>query len=83
MANTELKETIRQTLIRSMDISTETQAIFEYDTPLFGEDGIGLDSVDALELVTLIYDKWKIDVPSEDIPKLTSVNLIADYIEEH
>ena len=35
-----------------------------------------------MELVTLIYDKWGINVPTEDMKKLYSVNAIADYIRK-
>jgi acyl carrier protein len=81
MANTELKEKIKQALITKLELDDDMKAALDYDTQLFGDDGIGLDSMDTLELVTLIYDEWKIDVPSEDMKKLVSVNAIAEYIE--
>lgn len=81
MANNELKEKIRQAIIAKLDLDDEMKAELEYDTQLFGDEGIGLDSMDSLELVTLLYDKWRIDVPSEDMKKLVSVNAIAEYIE--
>ena len=81
MANNELKEKIKQALITKLELDDEMKAELDYDTQLFGDEGIGLDSMDSLELVTLIYDKWRIDVPSEDMKKLVSVNAIAEYIE--
>ena len=81
MANTELKEKIKQALITKLGLDDEMTAALDYDTRLFGDEGIGLDSMDALELVTLIYDEWRIDVPGEDMKKLVSVNAIAEYIE--
>ena len=81
MANNELKEKIRQAIIAKLELDDEMKAELDYDTQLFGDEGIGLDSMDSLELVTLIYDKWRIDVPSEDMKKLVSVNAIAEYIE--
>ena len=81
MANNELKEKIKQALITKLELDDEMKAELDYDTKLFGDEGIGLDSMDSLELVTLIYDEWRIDVPSEDMKKLVSVNAIAEYIE--
>ena len=81
MANNELKEKIKQALITKLELDDEMKAELDYDTQLFGDEGIGLDSMDSLELVTLIYDEWGIDVPNEDMKKLVSVNAIAEYIE--
>jgi acyl carrier protein len=81
MANNELKEKIKQAIITKLKLDDEMKAELDYDTQLFGDEGIGLDSMDSLELVTLIYDEWRIDVPSEDMKKLVSVNAIAEYIE--
>ena len=83
MANNELKEKIRQAIITKLEFDDEMKEELDYDTQLFGDEGIGLDSMDALELVTLIYDEWRIDVPSEDMKKLVSVNAIAEYIEDY
>ena len=81
MANNELKEKIKQTIITKLELDDEMKEELDYDTQLFGDEGIGLDSMDSLELVTLIYDEWRIDVPYEDMKKLVSVNAIAEYIE--
>jgi len=81
LANNELKEKIRQAIVAKLDLDDEMKEELDYDTQLFGDEGIGLDSMDSLELVTLIYDEWRIDVPSEDMKKLVSVNAIAEYIE--
>ncbi len=80
----ELEKTIYEQIIEKMDLDEKAIDGFNYETILFdqgdGQENLGLDSIDALELVTLIYEKWKIDVPSEDMKKLISVNAIADYI---
>ena len=58
-----------------------------YDTLLFdqgdGRDHLGLDSIDSLELVSLLYDSWNLDVPTEDMKKLFSVHAIAEYIRQN
>lgn len=80
----ELEKKIYEQIIKKLDLDEETVDGFDYETILFdqgdGQENLGLDSIDALELVTLIYERWDIDVPSEDMKKLISVNAIADYI---
>ncbi len=80
----ELEKQVYEKIIKRLDFNDESLEGFTYDTIIFdmGDDrpNLGLDSIDALELVTLIYDNWKIDVPAEDMKKLYSVNTIAEYI---
>jgi acyl carrier protein len=54
------------------------------DEPLFGK-GLGLDSIDALELIILLEEKYGIKFgTAEDGPKtFFSVRTIAEYIIEH
>ena len=54
------------------------------DQPLFVE-GLGLDSIDALELIVLLQQQYKIKLSNaEDGPKVfRSVRTIAEYITEH
>ena len=53
------------------------------DAPLFGPEGLGLDSIDALELIVLLEKNYgiKLTDPSKAKNVLTSVRAIADYIE--
>lgn len=59
-----------------------------YDAPIFAsyaddeDDGLGLDSVDALELVVGLKEKFGVKVSDEDMAIFRSVNSIADYIRE-
>lgn len=80
----ELEKQILDTLTERLDLDPESLEGLTPDTPLFkskdGSPSLGLDSVDALELVTAIYDVWGIDVPQADMKKLYSVSAIADYI---
>ena len=54
------------------------------DQPLFVE-GLGLDSIDALELIVLLQQKYKIKISNaEDGPKVfRSVRTMAEYIKTH
>ena len=54
------------------------------DQALFGE-GVGLDSIDALELIVLLQQYYNITIqnPQEGPIIFKSVRTIADYIQEH
>jgi len=54
------------------------------DQPLFG-DGLGLDSIDALELIVLLQQQYNIRLadPQEGPKIFKSVNTIAEYIRTH
>lgn len=54
------------------------------EQPLF-MDGLGLDSIDALELIVLLQQKYnvKIDNPQEGPKIFKSVRTIAEYINTH
>jgi acyl carrier protein len=50
--------------------------------PLFGPDGLGLDSIDALELVVSMEKNFGVTVPNSETAReaLATVNSIHDYI---
>jgi acyl carrier protein len=54
------------------------------DTPLFGPAGIGLDSVDALQLVVMIEKHFGFKMADQDQAKriLQSVNTIAEAVDQ-
>ena len=51
------------------------------DAPIFG-DSLGLDSIDALELVVLVEDRFRVAIPDEDVGRraFASVNALVDFI---
>lgn len=85
-----MENKIYEKIIERMDVNVSEIEGFDFDSPIFNSDDadgdrvcMGLDSIDALELIVLIYDEWGIDVPTEDMPKLRTINNIAAYIREH
>lgn len=75
----DLKELIVRTL-RLEDVSPEDIVDSE---PLFGE-GLGLDSIDALELVVAIEREYQVEIPDAEVGRraFASVNALADFILE-
>ncbi|OUS26740.1 acyl carrier protein [Gammaproteobacteria bacterium 45_16_T64] len=78
----DLATEIKQLIIESLDLEDMTVADIESDEPLFG-DGLGLDSIDALELGLAIKNQYQItiDAESEDTKKhFASVSALAAFI---
>jgi len=55
------------------------------ETPLFGDEGLGLDSIDALELIVLLEKNYglKIENPQDGKTIFYSVKSMAEYITEN
>jgi acyl carrier protein len=51
------------------------------EAPIFGE-ALGLDSIDALELVVLVEDRFHVSIPDEEVGRraFASVNALVDFI---
>jgi len=75
----ELKKLIIETL-RLEEISPEG---IEDDGPLFGE-GLGLDSIDALELVVALEKVYGVVIPDSEVGKrvFRSVNTLARFVKD-
>jgi len=76
-----LKRKLKELLVSGLRLQdTEPSAITD-DQPIFVE-GLGLDSIDALELVVLIEEHFGIAIPDEEVGKsaFASINALVDYI---
>ena len=73
---------IKEVIVRSLRLQMSPAEIAD-DITLFGE-GLGLDSIDALELVLEIERTFGVAVGDEETAKrvLRSVNSIAEFINE-
>jgi acyl carrier protein len=76
-----LKDQIKQAIVRSLRLPIAAEAI-EDDAPLFG-DGLGLDSIDVLELVLEIERTFGVAITDEETGNkvLRSVDTIAAHIQ--
>jgi acyl carrier protein len=84
MDTIELKEQLKRQIIQFLNLTDLTPADIKDDEPLFG-DGLGLDSIDSLELIVLLKKEYGIDIrdPREGRKVLVDVATMADYIAEH
>ena len=81
----ELKNRIKEMIVTALELEDVTAADIVEDAPLFGESerGLGLDSIDALELGIAIKENFGVSfsAANEDIKKhFYSVDTLAAYI---
>ena len=83
MSEPDLRTRIKEMLVKNLMLQTTAEEIAD-DLPLFGAKGLGLDSIDALELVVSMEKTFGVGVPNSEIASkaLQSVNTIHDYILE-
>jgi acyl carrier protein len=83
MSEPDLRARIKEMLVKNLMLQTTPDQIAD-DLPLFGPNGLGLDSIDALELVVSMEKTFGVSVPSSEAAgkALRSVNTIHDYILE-
>ncbi len=80
----DLKKDIKELIISSLNLSDVTPEQIVDDAPLF-QEGLGLDSIDALELAVAIERKYRVTIPDEAVGKkvFSSVSALAQYVSEH
>jgi acyl carrier protein len=80
----ELKKQLKTQIISFLNLTPLTAEEIKDDEPLFG-DGLGLDSIDSLELIVLLKKEYGINIqdPKEGRKVLVDVNTMANYIEQN
>jgi acyl carrier protein len=80
----ELKENLKRQIIEQLNLKDVKPEDIGDDTPLFVQ-GLGLDSIDALELIVLLQQHYGIKLTrAEDGPAVfRSVNTMAEFINAH
>jgi acyl carrier protein len=77
----DLKQRIKRALLEELDLRGKTEADIDDAAPLFGE-GLGLDSLDALQLAMAIEERFGVSVPEGEAGRavFASVNAIAEFL---
>lgn len=75
---------LKEQLIDVLNLEEMTPEDIDTDAPLFG-DGLGLDSIDALEIIVLLEKKYGIKLANAAEGKaiFTSIRSIAEYVSKN
>ena len=80
----ELVLQLKQQIIKTLNLEEITPDDIDPAAPLFGE-GLGLDSIDALELIVMLEKYYGIRLSSPDQGKeiFKSIDTIAQYVQKN
>ena len=75
---------LKQEIIEVLNLEDVKPEDIDNDAPLFGE-GLGLESIDALELIVLMEKNYgiKLQDPAKGKEIFKSINVMADYIQKN
>lgn len=81
MERTELKRRLKGLLVEGLKLEDKRPEDIDDAAPIFVE-GLGLDSIDALELVVLVEEQFHVTIPDEEVGKeaFASIDALADFI---
>ena len=82
MATPELKAELKRLIVETLKLEDVKPDEIKDAEPLFVE-GLGLDSLDALELVSALEYKYRLRFPTDDVAKqhFRSVDTLADFVQ--
>ena len=80
-----LIEELKKEIIEALNLQDLSMEEFDDDAPLFGDEGLGLDSIDALEIIMILEKNYGIRLANaaegRDIFK--NARAIAEYVEKN
>ena len=84
MDTTQLKQQLKKQIVEFLNLISVNPEDIKDDEPLFGE-GLGLDSIDSIELIVLLGREYGINIqdPKEGRKVLVDINTMVAYIEQH
>ena len=80
----EIREKLKELLVSNLSLEDVKPEDIKDDDPLFNE-GLGLDSLDAVEIVVLLQRNFGLEVKDMEMGRkiFQSVNTLADYVYEN
>jgi len=83
MQRADLNREINALLVSELYLAGRDPSAIEDEAPLFGEGGLGLDSLDALQIAMLVEEKFGVRVPEGDEarPIFRSVSTLAEFVD--
>ena len=75
---TELEQTFEKVIVDHLGVRPEDVKVYSSFV-----DDLGADSLDAVELIMAMEEKFDIEIPDEDAEKITTVGSAIEYIKAH
>ncbi len=84
METAELKQQLKEQIVAFLNLNHIKPEDIKDEEPLFGE-GLGLDSIDSIELIVLLSREYGINIqdPKEGRKVLVNISTMVDYIAKH
>jgi acyl carrier protein len=84
MPSPDLRSEIKSLLVAELNLVGRDPTTIADDAALFGEGGLGLDSLDALQIAMLVEERFGVRVPDGDEARMVfrSVSTLAEFVEE-
>ena len=81
MSTDSLKQQLKRIIIEELDLQGRSEEDIDDDAPLFGE-GLGLDSLDALQLAMAVEERFGVEIPEDDAAReiFASVTALAAHV---
>lgn len=81
MNRDEMKQSLKTLLVEGLKLENICPEDIGDSEPIF-VDGLGLDSIDALELVVLVEERFGVSIPDEEVGKqaFASIDALADFV---
>lgn len=81
----ELIKKLKLELIEALNLEEVTPDDIDSEAPLFSDEGLGLDSIDALEITLILERNYgiKIENPNQGKEIFYSIKTLATYISTH
>lgn len=76
---------LKKEIIEVLNLEDVKPEDIDSNAPLFGAEGLGLDSIDALELIVLMEKNYgiKLQDPNQGKEIFKSINVMANYISKN
>jgi acyl carrier protein len=81
--NMKLKQELKELIISDLNLCDITPEDIKDQDPIFGEEGLALDSLDAVELVVIIKKKYGVNLQDIEKAKIAfrSIETLSEYLE--
>ncbi len=85
METAELKQQVKTQIISFLNLTDKQPDDIKDEEPLFGDNGLGLDSIDSLEMIVLLHREYGIAIkdPKDGRKILVNINTLVSYIEQN